>query len=476
MVSILPGERTPWDLIGQSIGRNLEQTLPAAATKMGDRQALQQSLSQIKKLAEGGGSNLDISLGVMQAAAGIPGAEKYVGQVLPMILQQAEAARSQKMFGGGQGTKTRQDEDMSPPQKAQLPGFMEKPGQAPSQTDKFFPTPQGAQLKSGNMPQSPLPEESEEVWSPKQLWEMSPGFAERSTQGGKPMTVPEAYDFLSKINEQKKSYNKDIEEQQNTRAANQTAYGAKGQQALLKVMPEATDEQQAILKRKGEEYASQNKSEADIDRLLAKEAVKFKNQIANIREDLSAPRSYSTPYRKITGSYKTLDEAMKSARTKVKPLLDQGLYDTARNLLSDAGYYPEERETIINPLSDQVVSQMKQVPEFTPTIKKPVAAWQVGGGEIKEYNYTPEDRQVLKDSMKEVFNKNPGISPTLARKVYEDRGYDWRAFEQAWNDLIEEDALPNLSTDQINQADSVLKSPPLANLEVILHDIGFIGR
>jgi hypothetical protein len=390
-----------------------------------------------------------------------------MAQVLPMILQQAEAERSQKIYGGGQGVKGGQDTDMSVPQKKALPGFMEKPGQPSSQTDKFFPTPQGAQLSSGNMPQSPVPEKAAKVLHPDEIWDKAAELAKQSTAMGKPMTVPEAVKVISGINDQAVKHNAEIERQQGTRAANQAAYGAKGQEALLKVMPDATDEQQAILKRKGEEYASENKSEADIDRLLAKEAVKFKNQIANIKQDLGAPRSYKTPWRVLTGDYKTLDESMKSARTKVKPLLDQGLYDTARKLLSDAGYYPEERETIINPLSDQVSSQIKQLPKYK-------GAQETMFETVR--NYSPEDRQMLKDSMRDVFNKNPGISPTLVRKQYEDLDYDWRAFENAWNDLIEEDALPNLSTDQINQADSVLKRPPLANLEMILYDIGFIGR
>jgi hypothetical protein len=458
MVSVLPPGRSPWDVIGSQIGANLSQNLPGAIERGYNRGQIQQSLEQIKKTASSPNSNpLDIALAALQAGAGIPGSERYLSQIIPLLQKSAAARNSQDVNYS------------STPQRQDLPEFMQKPGQ--NQGQKFFPENVGAQQTSGNAPQSSHSEDVIRVLNPNEVIEDGRRIAKEETASGNPTTVKEGIDIAKTLNEERRLHHQDTEKQKATRALIQKKYGQKADEALLKVVPDATDEQKAIFRKKAEDYSNENKSEADIERLLAKDVTQFSNQLSNIEKQLSAPRFHKNVVRTLLGEDKSEDQAVKSARTKLQPLLNQGLYDTARKLLKKTGWYPEEREVIINPLNDQVKAQMAQIgksvhaPDAIPR-KIPFS---------KPPEYNEYEKNNLKNSLEDVFNKNPGISPALARIEYEKKGYDWRVFEETMNDLINEKKI-QLNADQENQFNSVLNRPPLNNLELLLYNLNLQGR
>jgi hypothetical protein len=463
MVSILPAERSSWDVIGKQIGANLSQNLPGAIERGYNRGQIQQSLNEIKKMASSPNSNpLDIALAAMQAGAGIPGSERYLSQIIPLLQKNAYARNSQDINYSVN------------PQKQDLPGFMQQPGQ--NQKQKFFPENVGAQETSGNVPRASHSEDVIRVLNPDEVIEEGKRIASQERLAGNPTTALEGYEIAKRQNEENRLYNQGIEKQKETRALKQQQYGQKADEALLKVVPDATDEQKAIFRKKAEEYSNENKSEADIERLLAKDVTQFSNQLSNLEKQLSAPRFHTNITRNILGTDKSENQAIVSARTKIKPLLDQGLYDTSRKLLKNTGWYPEERELIINPLNDQTKAQIAQIgksmggqsiraPIFNPHIKT------IG----KKIGYNNYEKDMLTSSLEDVFNKNPGISPALVRLEYENKGYDWRIFEETMSNLINEKKI-QLNPDQQNQFDSVLNSPPLNNLELLLYNLNLQGR
>lgn len=174
-VSILPGARSPLDLIGAMIGQNISNVLPGAVQQGYNRGQLQTSLDEISKMAKSGSSSpLDITLAAMKAGAGIPGSERYLGQLIPMLTKMAEANASQNTpLAGEQPNAPRNRQAVEPvSERPQLPGFMgQKEG-----SSQFFPTNLGTQGGPGNVPQQatsgakvPLLTPSEKINDAKRL-------------------------------------------------------------------------------------------------------------------------------------------------------------------------------------------------------------------------------------------------------------------------------------------------------------------
>lgn len=92
MVTIIPPRTNVGTQIGQSLGQGLAQSMSQAAQQQYQRGQLQQALNQARSAAsQPGAKPVDVLLSLMQAGAGIPGSERYIGQIAPLLLQQAQA-------------------------------------------------------------------------------------------------------------------------------------------------------------------------------------------------------------------------------------------------------------------------------------------------------------------------------------------------------------------------------------------------
>lgn len=460
MVSILPGQSN-WDLIGQAIGSNISQNLPGAIQQGYNRQMLQNSLQQIKDVAKNQNSSpLDTILSVMQAGAGIPGSEKYIASVLPEILKASQARAFQNVRQPG-------EEAGQPIQRQALPGFMQQPGQKTLQENKFFPINRGPEEAPGNLPQAATSGEVIPLLNPSEKIKEAKRLLEDSRQAGIPLTPKEAFDQVSQNEADKRLHNQIVEQERGQRVESQSDYGNKAVEFLKKYYPGSNPEIEAIFQKKGEEIAGKGKSEAEINRTLATEAKNFANAIANVEKELDAPRLFNSISRGLNGTYKNFESASSDVRKHLKPLLDLGLYDTARKLLQDKGYGIEERDIIINPLSERSKILLNRVPK--------IKAGPFEGMERTGFDFErkPVDLNNIKSSLLELKKADPNFSLVLARKYFEDKGYDWREFKNALNEL-ESDGF-ELTDDQRTQRGN-LDTPPLNMLEKLLHSVGIIGR
>ena len=456
--------------LGQAIGGAGGNYLGEQIAYQRNRGRLQQALGEVGKGPKSGSTPLQTTLSFLNAMAGIPGSERYVGQILPTIIQQAQAAGSQNVQytpGEPQQTTRQPREQLSVPQRQPLPNLRQG-GQ--DQINNFFPTNVGPQEAPGNLPQAATEGLVKPVLDAPQLFQEGKRIAAERTANSMPTSVEDGYKIAQAINEENKLYNREVEVERQARISAQEQYGNKAVEKLTKLMPGATDEQQAIFKKIGENIAGKGKSEADIDRTLAKEATKFKNTISNIETDLSAPRSYNALQRKFLGTDKDFKQAAGDLRVKLKPLLDLGLYDTSRNLLEKLGYYPEERESIVNPLSDQSNAILNLIPEVQKEFVVPKDKF----GPIPKQEPTANQIQNLRSTLSEVFKKDPNASLVLVRKAVEDRGYDWRTYKDTLNEMIQSEEF-NPTDDQFNQL-NYLDTHPLNQLESILHSLKIIGR
>lgn len=475
MVQIFNPGQSPQQLLseqlGAALGQGITQRFPPPQQLVQQR-LLQDALEKAKiAVRDPKASPLDKMFSFMQAGAGIPGSERYMGSALPLVMKLAEAEASQRAPFGIDG-QPGQEEPSQPGQvsaEQQLNDFLQPP-----QQNQFYPSNVGAQQQPGNLPQAATSGVKLPVRNADQLRQMAKPYADRLTKAGNPTTVPEAYEILKAQNQDNKEANALVEQERKERVASQREYGNIAEAKLANVMPDAGDEEKAYIKRQVEQLAGENASEADIERLAAGEARKYKNMVSKVSNDISASRSFNRPFQQLMGTSKSAESARNDLRLKIKPLLEAGLYDKARNVLSERGYDPEEREMIISNLGENSEKLVNRMPKMTlsegVSLKK-------GFPETvpMEQRYNPQQIPVFKQNLNDVLQADPATNLILLRRKYElEKNVDWRLFKDSINEAIDS-GLFKPNDDQFNQLDK-LDQPPLNQLEKILHGVGFIGR
>lgn len=457
--------------IGQALGIGINKNFPDPQ-QLVQRQMLQKALSEAKNsIRQPGATPLDKMFSFMEAGAGIPGSERYMGALLPLVQQLTEAEAAQNVPLGINEQSNPQDFTPQGQTRGKVNPVNDIDNKLnnflnPQQQNPFFPSNVGDQQATGNLPQAATSGIKMPVASNQDLLKFAKPYAAKKTAAGIPTKPAEALEELKAINADNVESNKLIEQERKERVASQREYGLIAEKKLSEVLPEAGGEEKAYIKKQVEELAGKNASEADIERLAAAEARKYKNMISKVSQDIPASRVYNRPFQDLMGTSKSAEKARKDLRVKVQPLLDAGLYDKARSLLSGRGYYPEEREMIVSDLGENSLKTISQLPKASGT-----AASNYEDG----YSGGQESINIIKNNIKEMLQSDPSVNLILARRKYDlDKNIDWRTYKDAVNEAIDEGIFkPN--DDQFNQLNN-LDQPPLNTLERMLHGIGIIGR
>lgn len=468
-------------LLAQGLGQAIGQVGGQIAGQQYQKGQINSAIEKLK--GNTGSTPLETAMNFMQAGAGIPGFEKYAGRLFPLLMQYSQAGAT------GEGGLPAGTEEMSPddvraqrlaqqynlePRK-QLPGFMEKPGQEQQLrpgTQGVFPENKPQMGFPANAPQAATSGQVRPVLDERQIEQQAMTLFNQRKRAGIPTTLTEAKSEIRDKNNADINYNQIVKGETAERIKSQESSGLAAETMLTNLMPDASDEEKAIFSKMGEnlrlnENGQGIRSEADFKRALAKEAEKFKNSISKVENSLDHPRWWKLN-QTLSGKGKSSDQAASDMRTLLKPLLDLGLYDKSRRLLTEKGFYPEEIEKVINPVDTRTESFINSAPKASEVYNVPK-----GIGFPGERVYSELDRKNLTSSLKDILNKNQNASLLLIRKGMEDKGYDWRIFKDSINDILKEDV--KLSDDQFNQL-SNLDTPPLDVLDKMLQGIGIIGR
>ncbi len=330
-----------------------------------------------------------------------------------------------------------------------------------------------------------------QLFNPDQIEQEGDRISRESQKTANPISKDEGISKVLERERQKQMFNQQHDVDEARIKEQEVEYGQKSVEKLLKLMPDATDELQAIFRKKGEDAKKSNMSEADIDKELAIEAKKFKNITAKVKNSIPAPRLFENIKRGLLGTDRDFDKSRNDIRIKLKPLLDLGLYDTSRNILADLGYNIEEREGIISDLGENTKKVLNQLPDFKEKTKKAgffesskierlpngekvivPAGYELKDGKPVAKQLSENDLGEIKDNLRGVFKSDPATNLILLRKAYEDKGVSWSTFKDVLNDLIISGDV-QLTEDQFNRLDS-LETPPLDNLGKILHGLNLI--
>ncbi len=395
-------------------------------------------------------------------------------QILAQELQQgrrqksAEASIGAQDQGLGQGLY----------QKKEMPEFQTGIKKTPVDLGEITDRRQN----TGSIPQTETTGQKVQVLDPNQIKQIAAQKAQYLTENGVPTTVEQAYPQVQAENQERINHNARVDEDKERVIKAQNTYGKLAVEKLGNVLPTANDEQISFFRKKGEEAAQSGKSEAEIDRMLSEEARKYKNTIANVKRSLGPERLGST--QSILGTSRDSEKRKMDLRLKLSPLLDEGQFDTARNLLSELGYHPEERETIITDLPEGARRSIAEFPKLEEKKAQYPRPMKSGGftfktPELKMYQikppeHTPEQKQLISSSVGDILTTDPSTNLILLRSGLEKKGVDWQDFKDALNQNII-DGKVKLNDDQFNHLE-LLDQPPLDNLDQILYNFNLIGK
>jgi len=295
----------------------------------------------------------------------------------------------------------------------------------------------------------------------EQLDQKAAQWATERNNRGLPTTIEEGRNHV-------REKNQDILQQRNLK----NSYADIGQVELEKVMKNPSGEDTAIIRKKLENQAYEGLGESDIRRLAAKEASKYKNTISRIENSIPPKRIGKNFKEMYLGNGRDAEKNRNSMRLLAKPLLEEGQYQKARELYSRRGYSPEEVESFITELGEGSKRALAELPNFKTLgtyIKKRVEH------PFTERRQLPEkEQQIFQENLKNAFEREPSVNPLLLRRAYEEKGVDWRSFQDALENLMSEGQI-QLNEDQEAQWNH-LTQPPLNNLEKILYKFNLIGR
>ena len=419
-----------------------------------NRGLLQTALSDVSNIVDEGGSNLDVALAFTKAGAGIPGFERAAGQVLPMILQQANAQRLHK-------EQNQQNQNAPPQQQTQQ--------NAPQQSsiNQNAPQPQKA-------PQAPRASQ------PTFASELTPSPQQPSNYGVK---TPE--DMIENAH----------------KAARETGDPAQFERTLSNdlIANKLFQDRKDTLKTMGAEIGGVTPEEMPYFTDIG-DTVPFQNEQQWFQDTMNKWAPVKDDYKKLNDAFipgvgsallgRNREEALKNIQPITQDLMKKGQERQARKFLTENYLSPTEVEEQIHPLTKNTKNALKSVPKgIFPAQTREEKTWSSIPKNILEQKFektpfsnyetvkekSPKTLETMQNRLANFFLKNVDKNTSLSvlrQHLWKDKDYDWRqigpAIEQARSLGLE------LTPTQTTELVDISTNPPLQSLPDMFRSWGRI--
>jgi len=230
----------------------------------------------------------------------------------------------------------------------------------------------------------------------------------------------------------------------------QSDVGNQAKQIFGKYFETLDPDLERLIENEAEKLAVKDATESEVNSIMNQKAKQIKNSYSQIAKGVTAVKGFYD----LSGD-KQLD-TLRSIRSKVKPLVEMGLVDVAKDALSKSDLEAEDIERIVGELSKSTIKQVASFPR--------VATMKAGAGTI---DLKPEQKEKLADSMQSILEQQPGVNLVSLRHEFNKKGVDWRNFRSALQDL--ENRGVRLTDEQQRQIGDLLDQPPLADLHKYLN-------
>lgn len=442
MVSIIPAERTPWDVLGRDVGSALQQVLPGAVQQGYQRQTGLNALDQAQKeIASAQGDPYKIAMAFARAGAQNPDLARSLGPLAQTAMSQAAVNRAFPQGPGGQGAPA------SPTAAPQAPTG-------------------GQSLSFGGAPPPGMPQ------APS-------GAVEAVTPQAAPSTwaTPSPFNIFTPgdIEAESKRYAQAVQDP--------NAFATR--QAMLQ-----NQNQEATQQRQNLEQMALN---ADIP---ASELPRF--MLVGSKFDTRNPAEWAQKTKQAYKLVKSNDDkiektfipgigsgllgkdrpsALKRLEKTVQDQVELGLEGDVREKLAKEYLSPTEIESLIHPIQAKTEKAIQKFPQGDFKIGKPSPYDIWGYPEQPKVSYeemlekNPEKLQKQQNELSNFFLKNidPNTSLLVMReKLWKDKGYDWRQIGPAIREAISKGL--KLSQSQSTEMSDIETQPPLQSLPDIFQD------
>lgn len=417
--------------IGQALGIGIGKNFPDPQ-QLVQRKQLSEAFQQFQNQSKDpNASPLDLSMNFLQSMAGIPGSERYVGQILPLIISQANAQRgAQTPQPGMEGGSPQMQGQQQP--AAQITGspstqYVQKTQQEIPNfppPDQETPNVFGNTLEPTQLGMGPLPK----TYSPQQIQQMETedlraGFpqsirAQRAKEHNE-LARQEIKDYVNAAQVQSTIASQRRESQQQFRESLKEYYGNDPLSLSLAENISNRPEYQNI----ANDQIRAEKVKREVD-LLGKNIEGYKR--ASVR-----PSPYGYRRSVYNKNFESLNE-------NAQPLIKEGLRPELQKILAENGWTGIEVEQILNPLGQKNLTEIKSLPSLD--VSKASTA---GGGVL----FSGSDQKIInerKKSWEKSLEKlikpgeinprtrdtlKPGTSLVLLRDQFMKKGGNWQDFE-----------------------------------------------
>ena len=448
MVSIIPAERTPWDVIGGQIGQGLSQTLPGAVEGHMQRRRANDALTQAQQdISAANGDPQKIALAIARVGANAPGLERALGPWMQTSMANATVNRA--FPNSPQGTQ----------QPNQMPGKMANNPTGQAKPKQMSIAPGAAQIGAQDQESPALqPQAQPSTYATPGPFNIMtvPDIEAESERYAKALQDPNAYQTrMAQL-----------------QAQNEMANQQRGVLEDLALKAHVSPENLAKFMNVGSKFNTRNPTEW---------IEKTKREFGKVQSADQALQKAFIPGigNAIMGTNR--EQALKNIQPEVKRKVEAGLEQDTRDFLTDNYLTPTEIEETIRPLTPPKLKAIQGLPEgdFPPDIAG--NEWErfmeVTGGrekrrpemsfeEMKERN--PEKLQQQQEELTDFFLNNIDDDTALLpirHKLWKDKNYDWRQIGPAIHEA-EKRGL-TLSTRQQSEMADIDSQAPIESLPEI---------
>ena len=438
--------------IGKALGIGLAKNFPDPQ-QMVQKRMLSEAFQKFRNEANPNASPLDLTMSFLEATAGIPGSERYVGQVLPLLLRQSEGNRGASL----------QNPDGSVPPQPQPNQNQNPPPTVQNQPQKFTPNnaTQFLQQTAQEIPNFPQPDTEQQnlfegsleptmfgmgnlpnTYSPQQIKQLQEedlraGFAD----------MPRAK-RAEEYNELSRKHLQDYTQAAQTQSAI-SQKRRQGQQEFRTVLESFVGKNSDDLAL-AESIAENKYPNISNDQIRAEKVSRefdlLKGNLNEFRNNSSRPNPYM-PWSK--EKYKT---SFENLRKNSQPLIDMGMRPQINKMLADNGWSRVETDQILNPLGEKIISEVKGLPSLEEKNPLDYAKLASGFSETKkayegENKRLENNKKIWSDYFKKTIKPGeenprtmdtlkPGTSLMLLQNQFMKKNGGYLDFQKIINDLV----------------------------------------
>jgi hypothetical protein len=490
MVQQVLGKRDIGGNLGRAIGGAFVEGSKEANQYALNRSRLDEALTNLESIKDL--DKLPFSQQVTAAARALlpaPGGSQVLSELLPFLQKNSKAAAQNKAFGGTEEGGGQAQPGLQGQPGQRLPNFMNQPGGQGQgqgqQQNPNYPNVEVPPTDYNTLPGKSTGPNTVPLKSGEELSRAALETQQRSLGTANPMSYDEAFKFEVDKNAANQAYNQQLEGEKNANKLRQQEIIQQVDSLTNQIYPDASPEERALFSTWGTEAAEHSEKESEQRNYVSRKLKDYKTNVANIESQINRPNWINSQYHKLRGNAKSVDEAKANLKSLVKPLLDAGMVDKARSLLSQMNWMPVEIEEIVSTpltpeINNMVNSQPRSVPAEQSTFQKGLKNFGgVIGNVLGDTVFKTDERRQEAidntfDTLQNVFKTNRDVNLVLLREAFEKRGVNWNEFGQAFNKLVESGEI-KLNPDQQKQLKN-LTEPPLSYLDNFFHNINLKGK